>query len=107
MAGIMKQIKRAHKKVPVSPLELCKHMFFVYPPLLFLCILTVSKGHLKIWILSLIGGLKQLSGTVAGDRTDNQWLQYNSSTLPRTQVDWDQCVFVEKTHWGYYCWPRL
>uniref|UniRef100_A0AAX7SGS9 Proteasome activator subunit 4 n=1 Tax=Astatotilapia calliptera TaxID=8154 RepID=A0AAX7SGS9_ASTCA len=71
VAGIMKQIKRAHKKVPVSPLELCKHI-----------------------------------GTVAGDRTDNQWLQYNSSTLPRTQVDWDQCVFVEKTHWGYYCWPR-
>uniref|UniRef100_A0AAX7TI03 Proteasome activator subunit 4 n=1 Tax=Astatotilapia calliptera TaxID=8154 RepID=A0AAX7TI03_ASTCA len=66
VAGIMKQIKRAHKKVPVSPLD----------------------------------------GTVAGDRTDNQWLQYNSSTLPRTQVDWDQCVFVEKTHWGYYCWPR-
>uniref|UniRef100_A0A3B4GPM2 Proteasome activator subunit 4 n=1 Tax=Pundamilia nyererei TaxID=303518 RepID=A0A3B4GPM2_9CICH len=66
VAGIMKQIKRAQKKVPVSPLD----------------------------------------GTVAGDRTDNQWLQYNSSTLPRTQVDWDQCVFVEKTHWGYYCWPR-
>uniref|UniRef100_A0A669EMM0 Proteasome activator subunit 4a n=1 Tax=Oreochromis niloticus TaxID=8128 RepID=A0A669EMM0_ORENI len=65
VAGIMKQIKRPHKKVPVK-----------------------------------------LSGTVAGDRKDNQWLQYNSSTLPRTQKDWDQCVFVEKTHWGYYCWPR-
>uniref|UniRef100_I3JTZ4 Proteasome activator subunit 4a n=1 Tax=Oreochromis niloticus TaxID=8128 RepID=I3JTZ4_ORENI len=74
VAGIMKQIKRPHKKVPVSPLELCD--------------------------------LKELSGTVAGDRKDNQWLQYNSSTLPRTQKDWDQCVFVEKTHWGYYCWPR-
>uniref|UniRef100_A0A668UKK3 Proteasome activator subunit 4 n=1 Tax=Oreochromis aureus TaxID=47969 RepID=A0A668UKK3_OREAU len=69
VAGIMKQIKRPHKKVPVSD-------------------------------------LKELSGTVAGDRKDNQWLQYNSSTLPRTQKDWDQCVFVEKTHWGYYCWPR-
>uniref|UniRef100_A0A3Q4H8S2 Proteasome activator subunit 4a n=1 Tax=Neolamprologus brichardi TaxID=32507 RepID=A0A3Q4H8S2_NEOBR len=66
VAGIMKQIKRPHKKVPVSPLD----------------------------------------GTVAGDRADNQWLQYNSSTLPRTHVDWDQCLFVEKTHWGYYCWPR-
>uniref|UniRef100_A0A671Y3T0 Proteasome activator subunit 4 n=1 Tax=Sparus aurata TaxID=8175 RepID=A0A671Y3T0_SPAAU len=69
LAGIMKQIKRPHKKVTVSPSELC-------------------------------------NGMVAGDRTDNKWLQYNSSSLPRTQQDWDGCVFVEKTHWGYYCWPR-
>uniref|UniRef100_A0A4W6E6W0 Proteasome activator subunit 4 n=1 Tax=Lates calcarifer TaxID=8187 RepID=A0A4W6E6W0_LATCA len=47
-----------------------------------------------------------LNGIKAGDRQDNRWLQYNSSSLPRTQQDWDQCVFVEKTHWGYYCWPR-
>uniref|UniRef100_A0AAQ5XCN0 Proteasome activator Blm10 mid region domain-containing protein n=1 Tax=Amphiprion ocellaris TaxID=80972 RepID=A0AAQ5XCN0_AMPOC len=64
VAGIMKQIKRPHKKVSVSPSEL------------------------------------------SGDRADNEWLQYNSSNLPRTQQDWDHCVFVEKTHWGYYCWPR-
>ncbi|KAM9847519.1 proteasome activator complex subunit 4A [Aulostomus maculatus] len=74
VAGIMKQIKRPHKKVPVSPSELC--------------------------------GVKEPGGIVAGDRADNKWLQYNSSNLPRTQQDWDQCVFVEKTHWGYYCWPR-
>uniref|UniRef100_A0A672JBW9 Proteasome activator subunit 4a n=1 Tax=Salarias fasciatus TaxID=181472 RepID=A0A672JBW9_SALFA len=74
VAGIMKQIKRQHKKVPVSPSELYK--------------------------------IKEPSGIVAGDRPDNQWLQYNSSNLPRTQQDWDHCVFVEKTHWGYYCWPR-
>lgn len=43
---------------------------------------------------------------IAGDRPDNQWLQYNSNKLPRTQGDWDKCMFVEKTHWGYYCWPR-
>uniref|UniRef100_A0AAQ5Y407 Proteasome activator complex subunit 4 C-terminal domain-containing protein n=1 Tax=Amphiprion ocellaris TaxID=80972 RepID=A0AAQ5Y407_AMPOC len=67
VAGIMKQIKRPHKKVS-SP---------------------------------------QKSALVsAGDRADNEWLQYNSSNLPRTQQDWDHCVFVEKTHWGYYCWPR-
>uniref|UniRef100_A0A8D3EDD9 Proteasome activator subunit 4 n=1 Tax=Scophthalmus maximus TaxID=52904 RepID=A0A8D3EDD9_SCOMX len=72
VAGIMKQIKRPHKKVPVNPTEL----------------------------------LKELSDTVAGDRPDNQWLQYNSSSLPRTQQDWDHSTFVEKTHWGYYCWPR-
>lgn len=44
---------------------------------------------------------------MAGDRLDNRWLQYSSSSLPRSQQDWDGCVFVEKTHWGYYCWPRF
>uniref|UniRef100_A0A7N6BDN1 Proteasome activator subunit 4 n=1 Tax=Anabas testudineus TaxID=64144 RepID=A0A7N6BDN1_ANATE len=68
VAGVMKQIKRPHKKIPISPSELCN--------------------------------------VVAGDRPDNQWLQYDSSCLPRTQQDWNRCVFVEKTHWGYYCWPR-
>lgn len=69
-------------------------------------LIIVSKTYDKN--LSLVGGVKELSGVVAaGDRLDNQWLQYNSSSLPRTQQDWDSCVFVEKTHWGYYCWPRF
>uniref|UniRef100_A0A7N6FBN0 Proteasome activator subunit 4 n=1 Tax=Anabas testudineus TaxID=64144 RepID=A0A7N6FBN0_ANATE len=69
VAGVMKQIKRPHKKIPISE-------------------------------------VKEQSSVVAGDRPDNQWLQYDSSCLPRTQQDWNRCVFVEKTHWGYYCWPR-
>lgn len=63
--------------------------------------------HLNHHHLSLLGNVKELNGIKAGDRQDNRWLQYNSSSLPRTQQDWDQCVFVEKTHWGYYCWPRF
>ncbi|XP_036816791.1 proteasome activator complex subunit 4B isoform X1 [Oncorhynchus mykiss] len=74
VAGIMKQLKRPHRKVPVSPNTLC--------------------------------GMKELAGLIAGDRPDNQWLQYNSSSLPRTQQDWEGCTFVEKTHWGYYSWPQ-
>ncbi|XP_068183158.1 proteasome activator complex subunit 4A [Antennarius striatus] len=74
VAGIMKQLKRPHKKVPISVSEL--------------------------------RGIKEPSDIIAGDRQDNEWLQYNSSRLPRTQKDWDDSVFVEKTHWGYYCWPR-
>uniref|UniRef100_A0A674B5T3 Proteasome activator subunit 4 n=1 Tax=Salmo trutta TaxID=8032 RepID=A0A674B5T3_SALTR len=74
VAGIMKQLKRPHKKVPVSPNTLC--------------------------------GMKELAGLIAGDRPDNQWLQYNSSSLPRTQQDWEGCTFVEKTHWGYFSWPQ-
>ncbi|XP_072293387.1 proteasome activator complex subunit 4A isoform X1 [Eucyclogobius newberryi] len=74
VAGIMKQIKRPHKKVSVSPSKLCE--------------------------------FKESSSIIAGDRPDNKWLQYDSSSLPRTQEAWDKCVFVEKTHWGYYAWPK-
>ncbi|XP_054654643.1 proteasome activator complex subunit 4A [Dunckerocampus dactyliophorus] len=79
VAGIMKQIKRPHKKVPISPSEIYKQ----------------HKGEVE-----------ETGSIVAGDRPDNKWLQYNSSSLPRTQQEWDLCVFVEKTHWGYYSWPR-
>lgn len=57
--------------------------------------------------MSLAGDLKESGDLMAGDRLDNRWLQYSSSSLPRSQQDWDGCVFVEKTHWGYYCWPRF
>ncbi|XP_046884684.1 proteasome activator complex subunit 4A isoform X1 [Hypomesus transpacificus] len=73
VAGIMKQLKRPHKKIPVIFQQL---------------------------------SVSQTGGVVAGDRPDNQWLQYNSSSLPRCKKDWDGCVFIEKTHWGYYSWPR-
>uniref|UniRef100_A0A8C1Y770 Proteasome activator subunit 4b n=1 Tax=Cyprinus carpio TaxID=7962 RepID=A0A8C1Y770_CYPCA len=45
-------------------------------------------------------------GLVAGDRPGNDWLQYHGDSLPSTQQDWDNFCFVEKTHWGYYCWPK-
>lgn len=65
------------------------------------------NSHFKELFLSFVAGVKMQSEIVAGDRKDNQWLQYNSSSLPQTQRDWDGCVFVEKTHWGYYSWPRF
>ncbi|XP_036402211.1 proteasome activator complex subunit 4A [Megalops cyprinoides] len=74
VAGILKQLKRPHKKVPVSPSD--------------------------------ISGMSEPEGVVAGDRPDNRWLQYDSSSLPRSQQEWECCRFVEKTHWGYYSWPR-
>uniref|UniRef100_A0A8B9HAF3 Proteasome activator subunit 4b n=1 Tax=Astyanax mexicanus TaxID=7994 RepID=A0A8B9HAF3_ASTMX len=54
----------------------------------------------------VIGGVKEVEGLVAGDRPGNNWLQYHADTLPRTDQDWDNYRFVEKTHWGYYCWPK-
>uniref|UniRef100_A0A8C1ZLF4 Proteasome activator subunit 4b n=1 Tax=Cyprinus carpio TaxID=7962 RepID=A0A8C1ZLF4_CYPCA len=74
MAGILKQLKRPRKKIPVSPCD--------------------------------ISGVMEPEGLVAGDRPGNDWLQYHGDSLPNTQQDWDNFCFVEKTHWGYYCWPK-
>uniref|UniRef100_A0A8C1DL57 Proteasome activator subunit 4 n=1 Tax=Cyprinus carpio carpio TaxID=630221 RepID=A0A8C1DL57_CYPCA len=73
VSGILKQLKRPHKKVAVNPYD--------------------------------ISELKS-SSLLVGDRPDNQWLQYDSNRLPRSQQDWNECCFIEKTHWGYSTWPR-
>lgn len=41
-----------------------------------------------------------------GDRDDNQWLQYNSSTVPRAPDAWDQPRYVHNQYVGYYDWPK-
>ncbi|XP_043911057.1 proteasome activator complex subunit 4 [Protopterus annectens] len=74
VAGILKQLKRPHKKVTVDPY--------------------------------IISGCRKPTSLTIGDRPDNQWLQYDSSCLPKTKEAWENCPFVEKTHWGYYTWPR-
>uniref|UniRef100_A0A673KHP7 Proteasome activator complex subunit 4A n=1 Tax=Sinocyclocheilus rhinocerous TaxID=307959 RepID=A0A673KHP7_9TELE len=71
VSGILKQLKRPHKKVAVNPYD-----------------------------------LSELKTSLQSYRSDNQWLQYDSSRLPRSQQDWDECCFIEKTHWGYSTWPR-
>ncbi|XP_028809979.1 proteasome activator complex subunit 4B isoform X2 [Denticeps clupeoides] len=53
-----------------------------------------------------MSGAEEPAGLVAGDRPGNLWLQYNQSRLPNSEQDWDNMHFVEKTHWGYYCWPK-
>uniref|UniRef100_A0A8C1B7R2 Proteasome activator subunit 4 n=1 Tax=Cyprinus carpio carpio TaxID=630221 RepID=A0A8C1B7R2_CYPCA len=83
VSGILKQLKRPHKKVAVNPYDL---------------------PELKTSLQSCGG--KALDSLLTGDRPDNQWLQYDSSRLPRSQQDWDECCFIEKTHWGYSTWPR-
>ncbi|KTG47925.1 hypothetical protein cypCar_00026947 [Cyprinus carpio] len=54
----------------------------------------------------VVRGVMEPEGLVAGDRPGNDWLQYHGDSLPNTQQDWDNFCFVEKTHWGYYCWPK-
>lgn len=41
-----------------------------------------------------------------GDRVDNQWHRYDSNKLLDTKEKFDSTVFIDKTHWGYYQWPR-
>uniref|UniRef100_A0A8C0IT45 Proteasome activator subunit 4 n=1 Tax=Chelonoidis abingdonii TaxID=106734 RepID=A0A8C0IT45_CHEAB len=74
VAGILKQLKRTHKKVAICPYE--------------------------------VSGVPKPSSIQAGDRSDNQWLHFDSESLPKTKQAWESCCFVEKTHWGYYTWPQ-
>ncbi|XP_035525217.1 proteasome activator complex subunit 4B [Morone saxatilis] len=52
-----------------------------------------------------ISGIEDPEG-VCGDREGNRWLQYDSNNLPLSEEQWDTQPYVEKTHWGYYTWPR-
>ncbi|OXB74298.1 UNVERIFIED_CONTAM: hypothetical protein H355_006827 [Colinus virginianus] len=94
VAGVLKQLKRTHKKVPICPYE----------------IMTQNFGDMVMVILLseslVIGGNPKPSSIQAGDRLDNQWLHYDSRSLPKTKEAWESCCFVEKTHWGYYTWPQ-
>ncbi|XP_054614170.1 proteasome activator complex subunit 4B [Dunckerocampus dactyliophorus] len=53
-----------------------------------------------------ISGVADPEGMWAGDRQANRWLQYNSNNLPLSEEQWDSQLHVEKTHVGYYSWPR-
>ncbi|KAM7370631.1 hypothetical protein PAMP_010160 [Pampus punctatissimus] len=53
-----------------------------------------------------ISGIEDPEGVCVGDREGNHWLQYDSSNLPLSEEQWDSQHYVEKTHWGYYSWPR-
>uniref|UniRef100_A0AAR2JD79 Proteasome activator Blm10 mid region domain-containing protein n=1 Tax=Pygocentrus nattereri TaxID=42514 RepID=A0AAR2JD79_PYGNA len=67
----------------------------------------LKKPRVKVAITpSDISGVVEREDLVAGDRPGNSWLQYHADSLPHTQQDWDIFRFVEKTHWGYYCWPK-
>lgn len=48
-----------------------------------------------------------------GFRTDNKWHLYDSNFLSNLydesiddQEKWDKTEFLDKSYWGYYCWPN-
>lgn len=54
---------------------------------------SLKKRHPKSYVQS-----SQLTGY--------EDLQFQLSNLPDTEEKWNQCVFVEKTHWGCTYWPK-
>ncbi|XP_030051703.1 proteasome activator complex subunit 4 isoform X1 [Microcaecilia unicolor] len=67
----------------------------------------LKRTHVEVSICPYeISGFEKTSVIQAGDRPDNQWLHYDSANLPKTKEKWQSCCFVEKTHWGYYTWPK-
>jgi len=75
--GILKQQKRTKNKVEFDPYEL--------------------TGSLRP---------TDLDSVQPGDRADNEWMLYRKESLPKNEEEWNLFTFVEKTHWGYYTWPR-
>lgn len=41
-----------------------------------------------------------------GVRADNEWLLYNSKTLPKSALEWDEPRFVHNQNVGHYGWPK-
>uniref|UniRef100_A0A672TTU1 Proteasome activator subunit 4 n=1 Tax=Strigops habroptila TaxID=2489341 RepID=A0A672TTU1_STRHB len=75
VAGILKQLKRTHKKVPICPYE--------------------------------ISGSPKPSSIQAGDRPDNQWLHYDSQSLPKTKEAWESCCFAEQIIYDHFSDPKF
>lgn len=75
---ILKQHKRPHKKVQVSPL-------------------SFSDGG--------GGGIATVSRP--GCREDNRWMQYCRESLPADAHTWNEARFMHKQFHGYYAWPPL
>ena len=33
-------------------------------------------------------------------------LVYKAENVPKTEEEWNKFQFVDKTHWGFYTWPK-
>jgi len=42
-----------------------------------------------------------------GDRDDNLWITINDYKPPKTQTEWEQICFLDKSFHGYYKWPKI
>ena len=95
--SIQKQMKRSHPTVTVDPVqEAAKSLTkFTDPPE----VTTLTQGQ----DATLPHGTQHFR---PGYRSDNVWHTYNSQCLPDNREKWEALTVVEKTHWGYYTWPK-
>lgn len=42
-----------------------------------------------------------------GDRADNLWITLNNYQPPKTQQEWEETCFLDKSYHGYYKWPKI
>ena len=42
-----------------------------------------------------------------GDRDDNLWITIDGYKPPKTQIEWEQTCFLDKSFHGYYTWPKI
>lgn len=69
----------------------------------------MKRPHKKVDVDPLAQGDSPLSKPKdfqPGFRPDNAWHLYDSDNLPDTKEKWENLTVVEKTHWGYYTWPK-
>lgn len=83
MGAILKQQKRKHKK---SEVDLTTHSLKME---------VDSKSEPEEQSLSPLS------------QPDNEWIVLDTrDSVPDTADKWNNCVFIDKTHIGYYCWPK-
>jgi proteasome activator subunit 4 len=42
-----------------------------------------------------------------GDRDDNLWVTINDYKPPKSQTEWEETCFLDKSYHGYYKWPKI
>jgi len=42
-----------------------------------------------------------------GDRENNLWITFNNYQPPKTQQEWEETCFLDKSFHGYYKWPKI
>lgn len=69
----------------------------------------MKRPHKKVEVDPLAQGDSPITPPTElqpGFRPDNAWHLYNGQKLPDTKAKWESLTVIEKTHWGYYTWPK-
>lgn len=69
-----------------------------------------KRKHLMMeidpYVVSNCAKPKSDNDIIPGERPDNHWILYDDSDVLINEKTYNETIFVEKTHWGYYAWPK-